>query len=160
MAFGDFSVQVHKICQPGTVLALLQAKPLPPRPGSDDNPLSFTIDSLASLIPIGYSADFDICRGQDSNPRTPSVKVDCAEFVNKSVEKVCERHKFEMMQHQIAKAQGSRLNLISDKVDINAIKFKEKLDFGGSNGFRRDQKPKPQLTEEEKDKIQKVKSAE
>ena len=63
MAFGDFAVQVHRICQPGAVLALLQAKSLPLRPGTDDNPFSFTIDSVASLVPIGYSADFDICRG-------------------------------------------------------------------------------------------------
>ncbi len=37
MAFGDFSTIVYRICQPGTILAILQLKHLPPRPGSDDN---------------------------------------------------------------------------------------------------------------------------
>jgi hypothetical protein len=43
-------------------------------------------------------------------------------------------------------------------VDINAIKFKEKLDFGTHNGLRRDQRPVPQLSAEEQalqDKIEK-----
>ncbi len=43
----------------------------------------------------------------------------------------------------MAKVQGSRLNLISDKVDINAIKMKERLDFGSKGGFKHDTRPKP-----------------
>lgn len=39
--------------------------------------------------------------------------------------------------------------MISSNVDINAIKMKEKLDFGQTNGLRRDNKPVPVMTPQE-----------
>jgi hypothetical protein len=41
------------------------------------------------------------------------------------------------------------MNLGGTFVDINAIRMKEKLDFGQSTGLRRDNRPKNQLTSEE-----------
>ena len=40
--------------------------------------------------------------------------------------------------------------MITGNIDINAIKMKEKLDFGGKGIFRRENKPLPMLTPEER----------
>ena len=45
--------------------------------------------------------------------------------------------------------KSQRLNLITSNIDVNAIKMKEKLDFGKPNGFRRENQPKPILSAEE-----------
>ena len=36
MAFGDFAAKVHKICQPGSIIAILNPKYMAPRPGTTD----------------------------------------------------------------------------------------------------------------------------
>ena len=119
-------------------------------PGKADEPLlSFSIESDNSIIQIGYSFDYDVCKGQDSNPRTPSVKCPCITFVNKSVEKMCDRHKLEVEQTKLAKIKGSRMNMITQNVDINLLKMKEKLDFGQAGTFRKDNRPLEQMTKEE-----------
>lgn len=51
-------------------------------------------------------------------------------FVNKAQEKLCDRHKLQVQQQQMAKFKAGRMNLITGNIDINAIKMKEKLDFG------------------------------
>jgi len=47
--------------------------------------------------------------------------------------------------------------MITGNIDINAIKMKEKLDFGGKGIFRRENKPLPMLTPEERVKNKKIK---
>lgn len=39
--------------------------------------------------------------------------------------------------------KNNRLNIGGDYVDINAIRLKEKLDFGQPRGLRVDNRPKP-----------------
>ncbi len=117
----------------------MSPKLLPAKP--DDQLVSFSIDSDSNIIQIGYSFDYDVCRGEDSNPRTPSVKSPCITFVNKSIESLCDRHKLEVAQINLNKIKGSRMNLITTNVDINAIKMKEKLDFGQTGVMRRDNRP-------------------
>lgn len=99
MCFSDSSAKIHKICHPGTIMAIIAPKFMAAKPGvNDEQQLTFTIESEANLVQIGYSYDYDVCSGQDSNPRTPSVKCPCITFVNKSVEKLCDRHKLEVTQ--------------------------------------------------------------
>jgi len=67
-------------------------------------------------------------------------------FVNKSQEKLCDRHRLYVQQQQMAKFKAGRMNLITGNIDINAIKMKEKLDFGQQNGLRKNLKPVVELT--------------
>lgn len=50
------------------------------------------------------------------------------------------------------------MNLITQNVDINLIKQKEKLDFGQQNGLRKDMRPLPNLSNEEIKKKEKIKA--
>lgn len=97
MCFGDSAVKIAKVCLPGTVMAVIGPKFMPAKAGqNEDQHLTYTIESDANLVQIGYCFDYDVCKGQDSNPRTPSVKCPCIQFVNKSVERMCDRHKLEV----------------------------------------------------------------
>lgn len=58
----------------------------------------------------------------------------------------------------MARFKGSRMNLITQNVDINLIKQKEKLDFGQQNGLRKDMRPLPNLSNEEIKKKEKIKA--
>lgn len=62
MCFGDAASKIHKMCQPGTVLAILSPKFFPSKAG-EEQLLSFTIDSEKNLVQIGYSFDYDVCKG-------------------------------------------------------------------------------------------------
>jgi hypothetical protein len=152
MCFGDSAPAVFKLCQPGVVMALIAPKFMPAK--GEESLWSYAIDSEQSFLQIGYSFDYDICKGQDSNPRTPAVKAQCYTFVNKAVEKLCDRHKLQVEQQALARVKGSRMNLISNNVDINAIKMRQKLDFGqsGVGVLRRDNRPLDNMTVEEKAK--------
>jgi len=50
MAFGDIAVSVHRICRPGSIIAVMNPKFMAPKPGSDQNLVTYTIDSDKSLI--------------------------------------------------------------------------------------------------------------
>ena len=95
MCFGDHAGKVHKVCQPGSIIAVLNPKFMVAKTGNEESLNTYTIESDSHLVLIGYSFDYDVCRGEDSNPRTPSVKTGCINFVNKSVEPLCDRHKLE-----------------------------------------------------------------
>lgn len=94
---------------------------MPAKPGQSDEMqhLSFSIDSESHLLLIGYSFDYDVCRGLDSNPRTPQVKLACMSFVNKAVEKLCDRHKLASEQQALQKVKSQRMNMVTSNIDIN-----------------------------------------
>jgi len=50
MAFGDSVVKVHSICRPGSIVAVMNPKFMPPKPGSEQNLVTYVIDSEKSLI--------------------------------------------------------------------------------------------------------------
>jgi hypothetical protein len=79
------------------------------------------------------------------------LKETCHNFINKSLEKLCDRHKDEQKTRLINKFKAARVGLPAERVDLNVIKRKnqqaieEKLGaFGGANSLRRDNRPKPQ----------------
>jgi hypothetical protein len=93
MCFGDSAGPVHKSSVPGTVVALIGPKFFASKPGAETQKhTTFLVDNVSQLVPIGYSFDYNICCGQDSNPRNPHAKTPCYNFVNSSVEKMCDRH--------------------------------------------------------------------
>ncbi len=47
--------------------------------------------------------------------------------MNKAVEELCDRHKFVKKQESLTQLKSTRLNVMGDRVDINAIKKLEKL---------------------------------
>ena len=62
----------------------------------------------------------------------------CKEFLNKSVENICDRHKMERKLMRLDKFKQKRQNCQGDRVDINELKRMQKLDdrqlgaFGGN----------------------------
>ncbi len=50
MAFGDSAVKVHQACKPGGIVAVMNPKFMPPKPGSEQNLVTYVIDSEKSLI--------------------------------------------------------------------------------------------------------------
>jgi hypothetical protein len=92
------------------------------RDAKDQNqPLTFCIESEASVLKIGFSNDFDICGGQNVDRQT-SAKETCHNFVNKSVEKLCERHRFAAQTRKLDRFKANRIGLPAERVDLNVIR--------------------------------------
>lgn len=99
MCFSENAAKIHKLLQIGSVYAIIAPKYMPAKPGDHQTQLyTYTIDNENNLVQLGYSQDYDVCKGQDSNPRTPAVKTNCCTFVNKSIEKLCDRHELQVQQ--------------------------------------------------------------
>jgi hypothetical protein len=56
--------------------------------------ISFCINNEGQYNVIGYSEDYDICTGKQSM-KVGDKEFRCKAFLNKSVETICDRHKFE-----------------------------------------------------------------
>ena len=82
MAFAESALKMQKI-SPGTVVALLNPKQMP---AHDKGATSYCIESPEAVLAIGSSEDYDVCRA--INTATP-----CYQFLNKSIEKICDNHK-------------------------------------------------------------------
>lgn len=78
---------------------------------------------------IGYSEEYDICKGRTQNTFKPGSMetFQCKAFLNKSVENICDRHKLEKKMMTIDRHKGTRLNLLGDRVDCNEIRRQERL---------------------------------
>jgi len=101
MAFNESALPAKNIGS-GTVIAILNPRLLPPSKSSaattDSKPeqgLTFCIDTIDAIISIGFSKDFNICVRESTHPVTGKTQ-NCYNFVNTSVEKICEKHRQEL----------------------------------------------------------------
>ena len=86
----------------------------------DSNGYQFSLDSPAQFEIIGYSQDYDICKGRNAQATFMNqTSLACKEFLNKSVENICDRHKMERKLMQLDKFKQGRQNCQGDRVDIN-----------------------------------------
>ena len=88
--------------------------------------VSYSIDNSAQMFIIGYSQDYDVCKGKTqstslANNQFNTQPMNCRIFVNRSVETLCDQHKFEKRMNSFNKFRSGRANTMGDKVDINAI---------------------------------------
>jgi len=134
------------------MIGLLNPRVMQNKAGAEqDHGTSFCIESEASFLQIGFAADFDVCRGHSVKPNT-SENVPCYNFVNGSVERLCERHKFELNTAKLNRFKAARIGCLSERVDFNEMRRHSKMNnedkFGcfGANTLKRDHRPKPQKT--------------
>jgi len=67
--------------------------------------------SAEAILNIGFSQDFDICTGTTIDPYTKSEKK-CSSFVNRSVERLCDKHKFEIQNRRIERMKSGRIGVV------------------------------------------------
>jgi len=65
MTFGESAIAITKI-RPGTIIAVINPRLMPKKPNvkADQNCHTFCIDSEAQYMMIGYSEEYDICKGR------------------------------------------------------------------------------------------------
>jgi len=156
MCFGDAALAVQKF-RTGCVLQVISPKLLRSGGEGKQQGVAFCIDSEAQLQLIGYSEDFDVCSGKTNMPGASSDMMRCRAFLNKSVETICDKHKFERNLMKLDRQKGSRLALQSNTVDVHAIRKMQKMQdmdagigaFGGKKNLARDNRPIRMLTPEE-----------
>ena len=167
MAFNESALPAKNI-NSGTVIAVLNPRLLPQnnKCASDADKahqsLTFCIDTIDAVIQIGFSRDFNICVRESQHPVTHKT-MQCYNFVNTSVEKICEKHRAELENQRLDRFRA-RVGAQSTRVDINAITKRayNSIDanisaFGGIRSFRRDNRPKVQKSDAEKAVLNKLK---
>ena len=164
MVFGESALEVSKI-KCGCVLQILNPMLMTAR--REEYGHSFSINSEAQYNLVGYSNDYDICTGMQMAIAS-GERFRCRAFLNKSVETICDRHKMEQKQEQVKKIHASRPNMMSDRVDVNAIKKVQKLEdaenkvgaFGGNRQLNKNNKQpfkmQTQAQKTEKDKVKQL----
>ena len=91
-----------------------------------DRPPAFSVDATSQVHLVGYSRDFHICEGVSANPGGgPDTK--CRNFVNRTNQWVCARHKYEQAQKTMAKSQARRMATMGSRVDVNAIRQLDRM---------------------------------
>ena len=72
MAFGESATAITKI-RPGTILAVINPRLMPRKPNqpADQCGHTFCIDSEAQHAMIGYSEEYDFCKGRTQNTMKP-----------------------------------------------------------------------------------------
>ena len=118
---------------------------------------------------IGYSEHYSICQGKSSQNSVSQVNqfvnktFACREFVNKSVETLCDQHKIEKKIANFEKFRAGRMNTMGERVDINYInrmrkledKEKKMMQFVQTDKSvlnRQSNKPMPIISQEEREK--------
>ena len=164
MSFGDAAPKVMNI-RPGTVILVVNPKMMPKKENNEHGH-SFCIDGEAQVMLIGYSEDYDVCKGTTRSVNRPGSMetFQCRTFLNKSVENICDKHKMERKLMQLDRARGQRLNIVGDRVDCNMLKRQEAARQkelgafgGGKQVFARDNRPARLLTAEAQAKNQMIK---
>lgn len=93
MAFGDSQLQIQNV-RAGTILAIISPKLMK---ANADYGVSFSVDSEAQILMIGYSQDYSLCKGKSATSSVVNGMMNqvfaCRSFLNKSVETLCERHR-------------------------------------------------------------------
>jgi len=96
--------------------------------GNPEHGVAFGIYSEAQIMMIGYSEDYNLCKGKSSSNSVVSMfsgmaeNFACRTFLNKSIETLCDKHKYERKLANLSRAKAGRLGLQGDRVDVNAIK--------------------------------------
>jgi hypothetical protein len=140
----------------GTVVAVLNPRKMDSKPDPNGKQgTTYTIDSEHSISNLGYSRDYDVCNGMSENPTT-KVRYCCSHFVNKTVEKECERHQLEAQRLKLIKIKSHRVGCVSDKIDLNEIRRRTQQEiadscgaFGLPRGLKQDNRPRKLLSKEE-----------
>jgi hypothetical protein len=76
-------------------------------------------------VKIGYSEDFAVCKGVSNAVKGISQFNDnkqCGHFLNKSIDKMCEKHKIMLNDFQMQRFKSARLGTLSDNLDLNKIR--------------------------------------
>ena len=96
--------------------------------GNPEHGVAFGTYSADQIMMIGYSEDYDLCKGKSSSnsvmvtPGGMAENFACRTFLNKSIETLCDKHKYERKLATLTRVKAGRLGLQGDRVDVNAIK--------------------------------------
>lgn len=83
---------------------------------------------------VGYSQEFGVCQGKSTinsvsiNNSLVSKPQPCRHFLNQSVEKFCDQHKYAKKMQDFQRMRAGRMNTMGDRVDINQINKQRKLE--------------------------------
>ena len=89
MAFNDSALPAKNIPS-GTLIAVMNPRILPPSSNAEKQQgPTFAIDTIDSVVQIGFSREFNICARTTTHP-VSKKEIPCHKFVNTSVEKICE----------------------------------------------------------------------
>lgn len=122
MAFQEAAVPVSKLSI-GTVIGLLNPKLMRQGPSEQQqHGITFSVELEAQLFKIGFSEDLSFCKGLLRPEGLQQITPVCRNFVNKSVETMCDLHKYHVQELQLAKIKSHRIGLQSDYIDINRMR--------------------------------------
>ena len=88
---------------------------------------TFIIEAGAAIFKIGISEDLAFCKSVKASAVMTGMidmnqyTVQCRQFLNKSVELVCDPHKLMESEAIMNKIRSQRVGLHSDNIDCNAV---------------------------------------
>jgi hypothetical protein len=92
--------------------------------------MTFSIDLEAQIFKIGFSDELSFCKGVQNKSQfnlglpvlNSSLTAVCRNFLNKSIENVCNTHKFIMQEAKLNEIRSRRIGLHSDFIDLNKVR--------------------------------------
>ena len=137
MAFQEVATPISKLTI-GTVVGVLNPRVMKQQAGVDskDNAITFSIELEAQVFKIGFSEELTFCKGVPQTGSlnlglpvlTSSLSTQCRNFMNKSVESLCDTHKFMMQEKKLQEIRSRRLGLHSDFIDLNMVRKQQALE--------------------------------
>ncbi len=131
MAFQEAATPISKITV-GTVVGILNPKIMKFQSGVEnkDNAITFSIDLELQVFKIGFSEELTFCKGVPNAGSsslglpvfTTSLSAQCRNFINKSIESVCDMHKFILQERKLEEIRSRRIGLHSDFIDLNKVR--------------------------------------
>ncbi len=88
------------------------------------------------MFKIGFSEELTFCKGVPQSGSlnlglpvlTSSLSTQCRNFMNKSIESVCDTHKFIMQEKRLHEIRSRRVGLHSDFIDLNMVRKQQALE--------------------------------
>ena len=95
--FGEAYSRHCAKCAPGTVVALVTPSLLPPKEGSRDTSVAFSVADQRKLVAVARARDYGVCKGTVSTKRADgqwtSNAGQCKNHVDVRVSQYCEKHR-------------------------------------------------------------------
>lgn len=124
--FGDAYSGHTTTCRPGTVIAILAPNMVPPKDGSSDRSISFSVNDKRQLVLVANARDYGTCKGtvkgrQVQGKWVPNAQGgSCKNYVDTRVSQYCQTHR-------------KQAHVKSGKVDKNkGTTFVKKLKMEGN----------------------------
>ncbi len=128
MAFDAAMNETSKL-QVGTVIGLVNPKPMK---ATVEYGFSFLLDAAASMFRIGFSEDIAFCKGQGNMTSSGFSAItplsSCKQYLNKSIETLCDSHKLLQQTSALNKIRSGRNQFHSDTIDLNLVRKQQMIE--------------------------------